>query len=119
MAFTTPDCSMSSAIKIDYDRLQRMAKFGECTNFVKPGVYLKADCKDDEMDFKYYKDDGCTDRDTKAGKNEIDTKPGEEVMCKPIGHGVYVYLKQTGWKCYGEGCPMEKKEDPKKGPPAG
>lgn len=117
MAFYSKDCSMSSSIKIDYNDLQKMAQFGGCTQF--QGTFLKADCKDDEIEFKYYNDDKCTDRNTGSGKNEFDTKPGQEVMCKPIGNDVYVYMKQTGWKCEGEGCPQQKKDEPKKGPSAG
>ena len=95
----------------------QLGKFGECTNFVKPDLYLRADCKDDEIDFKYYNDGGCTDRNRDGGKTEIDTKPGEEVQCQNIGHGVYVYLKQTGWECKGEKCPQEKKDPYKKEQP--
>ena len=58
-----------------------MGVFGKCTRFFGRDSYYTADCKDDEIDFKHYKDPGCQDRDRTVGKTELDTRPGEMTRC--------------------------------------
>lgn len=68
-------------------------------SFVKD-VYVETDCKDDEVEWKYFKDPKCAEDSfiRTSKKTEAEYEPGQEVECFYTGMSdIYTTFKPNGW----------------------